>query len=226
MVKQVHSGRSVISCMGDSLTHTSQTFSAGNDGGSIGGMYPTDYYSYKLQQLLAGQNRDVLVRNFGIGGNTTAQMIARQAALVQYEVPDIAIIWGGTNDPNTTVTRTNLAALANYVKGKGCSKVLIVGNNLMNQTSGGETTAAPSSTYQAIRAAQAGAAADASVVFVDTFAYMAAKIADGTYADNSGVWMAANSGDVHINPLGQTLVAQAVYNTIVAQDWLKFLARA
>lgn len=83
-------------CFGDSITE-------GN--GPIPGYFA-------LASVLSGQQLR-LVRNAGIGGNTTAQMLARVQADVVAYAPAYCIVLGGTNDSSVavSVTQANLTAI-------------------------------------------------------------------------------------------------------------------
>ena len=64
-----------------------------------GGLVANQFYPARLQAAFAALGiTDVIARNFGVSGNTTAQMIARMACLNQYETPYIGVIEGGIND--------------------------------------------------------------------------------------------------------------------------------
>lgn len=62
--------------------------------------------------------------NAGIGGNTTAQMIARFDTDVTTHAPATVVILGGRNDPDATTTITNLQTLVGLVEGIGALPVL------------------------------------------------------------------------------------------------------
>lgn len=57
-----------------------------------------------LLRQLGGLTRE---RNFGKAGDTTTNMIARQAIMSAYDVPAIAVLWGGVNDVTTVATVTS-----------------------------------------------------------------------------------------------------------------------
>lgn len=82
-----------ISAMGDSLTNN-----------YIWGVNADKYYPCVLQGYLNSLGASVLARNFGISGEATGQMIGRISVMTQYEVPNIAIIYAGTNDLSTNGT--------------------------------------------------------------------------------------------------------------------------
>lgn len=70
------------------ITGDSYTYNLGNS------LLPADFYPHQAEKRLA----DLRIRNIGISGNTTAQMLGRMNGLVQYEIPAWAGIYGGTND--------------------------------------------------------------------------------------------------------------------------------
>ncbi len=113
----VGAGRgSIISCFGDSIPYRC--------------FYPdpipagTDYYSDagypRWGAALAGVKCSFL--NHGIGGDTTAQILARIATPLQAR-PDICIVNGGTNDlvqgVATSVTIANLTSIYNQLMAAG-----------------------------------------------------------------------------------------------------------
>lgn len=72
----------------------SYTFNLGN------GLVGSDFYSHQAQKRIA----DTKVRNYGVSGDTSAQAVARMAAMTQYEVPNWAGIYLGANDGTYTTT--------------------------------------------------------------------------------------------------------------------------
>lgn len=82
-----------MAAMGDSLTNN-----------YVWGVGADKYYPPVLQGYLNGLGASVLVRNFGISGQATGQMVGRMNVMTQYGVPDIAIIYAGTNDLSTNGT--------------------------------------------------------------------------------------------------------------------------
>lgn len=85
--------------MGDSLTNN-----------FVWGVSADKYYPSVLQDLVNGIDGSVLVRNFGVSGEATGQMVARMSCMTQFEVPQLAIIYAGTNDLSTNGTTLVTAA--------------------------------------------------------------------------------------------------------------------
>jgi lysophospholipase L1-like esterase len=77
---------------------------------------------------LYARGRFRLVRNEGIGGQSTTQMLARFETSVVNRKPGIVIIGGGRNDLNggiaTNVTRSNIEAMVKRAKAAGIHPVL------------------------------------------------------------------------------------------------------
>lgn len=75
---------------------------------------PSDFYPEVAAVALRKSGCAVKARNFGISGNTTAQMVARMTDLNRFDTPDIGIIYAGANDAAggiTNRTETNLRIL-------------------------------------------------------------------------------------------------------------------
>lgn len=130
---------------------------------------------------------------------------------------------GGVPSAGATVThdtQKNLEAIAAYIQGQGCSRILIAGMHYFNWTSGGDTTGAQQAGNSALRTLQAAAAATAGAVYVDLYAHMRQLIISGTYTQ--GDWAAWHSSinDQHLNENGQSILADAFETSIRAAGWL------
>lgn len=122
------STRYAAAVIGDSVTYS--------QGG--GGLTADQFYPARVQAALVARGVDIKVRNFGNSGDTTAQMVARDACLTEFEVPDLGIIYGGVNDAangstvngagaTTTSIPVQAAAGANFKVG---AYVLISGQSV------------------------------------------------------------------------------------------------
>lgn len=112
-------------------------------------------------------------------------------------------------------------------------KVFVVTANYLNWTVGGDSTGTPYATYAPVRAAQAAAVAAqnvtvngrASVILVDLYDFMRARILAGTDLNFKSVaydqTRSAHVADAnqHHSAYGHSLVAQAVYSALPAA-WL------
>lgn len=88
----------------------------------VRGWWP--YYSFGTQRIET-------VRNAGVGGNTTTQMLARIKVDVLDYRPDVVVLGGSTNDVYETAgsaaeaaTRANIAAMVEMVRDIGATPVL------------------------------------------------------------------------------------------------------
>ena len=85
-----------IPFMGDSLTTSAPGY----------GLTAADEHPCRTGQALQAlfPQHDIVVRAVGIGGNSTAQMVGRKKAMTQFEVPALAVLYGGANDPSLSST--------------------------------------------------------------------------------------------------------------------------
>ena len=126
--------KTTISCMGDSLTDLSPFY----------GVRPSRMWPAQLSAALVALGASVKARNFGVGGNTTCQMLGRFSQMTNFDVPDVGIVFGGVNDPGraTTVngagaTTTNVPVqagagaflLGGYVTINGETRLVTANNN-------------------------------------------------------------------------------------------------
>jgi lysophospholipase L1-like esterase len=186
-----------LACIGDSLTLTVA--------GSTGVQRASDYWPEVVAKVLRAAPYNCLVkaRNFGISGHTSLQIWERFACMTMYEVPDIACIWTGTNDPGNSIpqtggstavpssTQTYIQAMIDRLLAAGCKKIVVLGNHFLNYSSGGDTSASTLATcaFAAIIAAQQAAAATfasdsrGTVVFCDLFTYVKSTLGAGIPPD-------------------------------------------
>lgn len=108
---------------GDSITQGSALFTGGV--WQFGNAYPeTSIYQ-------AG-TRFQIIRNAGISGNTTAQMLARLGSDVLAYAPDVVLLLGGTNDLSAgmsnaaiAATMSNLESMVRQMLQAGCLPVIM-----------------------------------------------------------------------------------------------------
>jgi lysophospholipase L1-like esterase len=209
-----------VAAMGDSLTFNDVYY----------GVAPHLMWPEKLAVSLRGLSCNVQARNFGASGDTTTQMLARIAQLTFYDIPAIAVIWGGINDPGTAIagatTQANISAMITALKAAGVARLVVCNTQYLNWSSGGDTIGTPYATYATLRPFQAAAvtaAADSNVVLCDTYMSLRGLIVAGTETQGSNSWHAV-ANNQHLNALGQTYIASALLATIQAQPgWLAAL---
>ncbi|WIA96398.1 SGNH/GDSL hydrolase family protein [Curtobacterium sp. MCBA15_004] len=84
--------------------------------------------AWPTHMMLASQGRIRIARNAGVGGNTTAGMLARFDTDVTPYAPSVVVIVGGTNDVGQGVAiatwQANIKALVAKVRGIGAVPVL------------------------------------------------------------------------------------------------------
>src|SRR4051812_5314334 len=85
--------RRTLTAIGDSLTHNVTL-----------GVRPDQFWPERLAAKLRDLGCAIKARNFGVNGNTTAQMAARAVELTLYDQPDLFVAFGGVNDPGTGLT--------------------------------------------------------------------------------------------------------------------------
>lgn len=214
--------RYTLAAMGDSLTHN-----------------PTlGVPAYALwPQVLAGRlttlRARVRARNFAKNGNTSTQMVARMPEMTAIDIPTLAIIMAGVNDPGASITgattQANIESMVNTEMTAGTQYAVIVSTQYLNYSTGGDTLSTPYATYATLRTfQQAAATARAAaypgrVAYCDLYAYMRNLIVNGTETQGSFSWHVADANQ-HLNVLGNQYVAAAVLATIQAQPgWLAAL---
>lgn len=211
-----------LAAIGDSLTHNTTL-----------GVRPDQFYPEQLAVRLRAEVVPIRSRNFGRSGNTTTQMLARLSRMTHFDIPDLAVVWGGVNDPGNSIpgatTQANIETMGRALLDAGVDFLVIGNTQYLNYTSGGDTLETPFATYATLRPFQQAAATTLAgeypgrVAFADIYNYMRDKIVDGTEAAKSASWHVAPT-DQHLNPLGERYVAEAVYTAIEAQDgWLDAL---
>jgi acyl-CoA thioesterase-1 len=123
-VRNTQAAQFLIDTIGDSITagYPYYFLIEGN-----GCTPPCGGYQPKLQSLLQAAGKDVLVRNYGVRGASTADGVARIDALLDSSSPQFVLILEGTNDllflsPNTVYR--NIAYMVDATLARGEVPVL------------------------------------------------------------------------------------------------------
>lgn len=160
---------------------------------------------------------DRAVSNQGVGGETSTQIAARQAAANRSLNTRIAWIWVGRNDvANGGIdTSANVAAMVGRVIG---GKYLV--GSILPSTSDGNLSSGASLDRLARNAALS---ATYGARYIDLLTPLQAA-GDGGANDNSDIangWVprSLRSDAVHLNDAGYAIVAQAFYAATIAQGW-------
>ena len=212
--------RQSIAAIGDSLTCSYEGFGEYNN-------YPA---------VLAGQLSTMGIpfraRNFGVSGETSTQMLARVACMTNYDVPSVAVVWAGFNDPANSIasatTTSNIQAITNAIITAGCSRVIVCSRHYLNYSAGdnGVTAPAAGTALDLWTAAQTAAtnliaANPGKVAFCDLFGWFnTLLVANPSWINDGTKWNVA-AGNVHLNAYGQSQVAAAILATIKDRSgWL------
>lgn len=149
----------------------------------------TDAYPHQVQLLVGGICK---ARNFGVHGETTTQMLARFSQMTKRSIPEVAVIYGGTNDARQsftdTITQDNLGAMVDNLKAAGVNKIILC--NIHTTTSPDNNTQ-----YNSKRTIINNVATSKGVVFCDfsTITFVAADYqSDGYHLKASGLKKLAN----------------------------------
>lgn len=99
-----------IACMGDSHTYNNSLT-----------VIPEEFYPAKLTALLNAAGANVTGYNNGVSGNTTGQMLSRVSVMTAAGVPNLAVVYGGANDPqyDTTVQASPSPTSTVFTVGSG-----------------------------------------------------------------------------------------------------------
>lgn len=84
------------------------------------GVRPSRTWSQVLATILTAAGKPTRCRAYGISGDTTTGMLGRADVLQMHEIPDLALIHGGVNDPGNSITQAttqaNLQAIIKSLK--------------------------------------------------------------------------------------------------------------
>jgi hypothetical protein len=153
-----------IDCVGDSYTRTPTL-----------GMVDSYFYPRKVQDLLRARGCLVTARNFGVGGDSSAQILnrAKRPATGAYAltVPALAIIYSGASDLaagfSTTVQASPTPTTTAFAVGASLGANFPVGCNIKVGGQQTKVTAVATDTLT-VSPALSGAPAAATAVVIDT----------------------------------------------------------
>ena len=123
-VRDTEAARFLIDTVGDSITSGYPYYLPLEGNGCTP---PCGGYQPKLQSLLLAAGKDVLVRNYGVRGASTADGVARIDALLDSSSPQFVLILEGTNDLFTSSKDTvvkNIAYMVDATLARGEVPVL------------------------------------------------------------------------------------------------------
>jgi lysophospholipase L1-like esterase len=203
-------------------------------------VYVESYYPERAAVALRALGAPMRARNMGISGQTSAQIAARAAVTLQYGTPALGVIWAGQNDSGTSWadTAANIETVANAMLGVGCERVIVCATHYINFDTGsggdntsGALTSAPSGDRATLRTAQnsaytaLAAANPGKVAWCDLWQYMHDYLAANPTHIGVDTYYHVAASNIHLNAVGEQLVADALLATVQAQDgWLDALS--
>lgn len=196
--------RPAIVAIGSSVSQNNYTVT--DLAGSGGVTSAWNAIGYAIRALVALRWR-VSFRNAGVGGNTSAMMLARFATDVVAYKPPIVIIEGSTNDPRTSVpsatTEANMLAMFQAAFAAGCKVVTTT------IPPAGDTTTAQRQTVQATNMwlRDYARANPQNLALVDWWALLANPLTDG-YKTGMSI------DGIHPSSLGAFTLAQPMADAI------------
>lgn len=190
-ITDVFAATEVVTCFGDSLTAGWYIYAKNGNGC----LPPCGGYEPALQQALQSAGHDVIVRNYGVGGETTSGGMARIDSVLTASKPKYVLLLEGTNDALFTSPGTihaNLSYMVDRVLARNAIPLL--------------ATLTLDSRYQGVKPIEEinsrikTLAAEKNIALVDL------------YAATVNSWGTLNSDGLHPNSAGYKLVAQTWYS--------------
>ena len=162
--------------------------------------------------------------NLGVSGDTTADMRQRIAQTLTEGRPEIAVLFGGSNDAfrriDTAETEQNVTFMIEWLRDRGVREIVVIGPGLLNWNQDASAWAGP---LDEVRTSLGNVAQRCGAVFVDLAHFLSGRVKRGEDLDFARVrYRQARSwhvkdGDPHFNAYGQRLVAEAFF--AATADW-------
>jgi len=191
---------------------------------------------YSQTQLPANGSdgqRYVIMNDTSTTGGAVNNILSQNTRVTgDYSSSPIQSVWEFRNSQAGELGWARVAINSTPAFTNGVSKVMIVTNNYLNWTSGGDNynvdtnTGTQFNAYIRVRNACITAAANESVVLVDLYAFQSRLIKVlGETTQGSNSWHYATNNQHH-NQYGHGTVARAVYDTIYSQSgWIDSLKK-
>lgn len=182
----------VVTCFGDSIT--AGWFVYAKDGN--GCKPPCGGYEPYLQQSLLTAGHDVVLRNYGVGGETTSSGMGRIDSVLTASNPKYVLLLEGTNDALLSSPGTihaNLSYMVDRILARNAIPILA--------TLTPDTRNNGAKPIEEINSRIKTLAAEKNIALVDL------------YAATSNTWNSLNSDGLHPNSAGYKLIAQTWYST-------------
>ena len=205
-IEEAFAATEVVTCFGDSITAGWYVYAKDGNGCKP----PCGGYEPALQQSLLAAGHDVVLRNYGIGGETTGEGLSRIDSVLTASNPKYVLLLEGTNDallssPGTIVA--NLSSMIDRVLARNATPILAT-LTPDNRNNGFKPIEEINSRIKTL-------AAEKNIAVVDL------------YAATTGSWNSLNSDGLHPNAAGYKLIAQTWYSQFPAlggyKPWLHLL---
>jgi lysophospholipase L1-like esterase len=162
--------------------------------------------------------------NLGVSGDTTSDMRQRIVQMLGERGPEIAVLFGGSNDPARDIgaaeTEENVRYMVQWLREHGIAKIVLIGTGLRNWTRDGDGS---SSRLDEVSRVLGDVAEQEGVIFVDLARFLRRRLDRGEDPDfmrvpyrQSRSWH-VKDGDPHFNAYGQRLIAEAFL--AATADW-------
>jgi lysophospholipase L1-like esterase len=154
--------------------------------------------------------------NLGVSGDTTSDMRLRIAQTLGEGQPEMAVLFGGSNDPVLHIgraeTEENVTFMVEWLQSHHVEKIVLIGPGLRNWTPDADSPAVPlDEVHNSLR----DVAERYELIFVDLAGFLRGRLERGEDPDfarmpyrQSRSWH-VKDGDPHFNAYGQRLIAQA-----------------
>lgn len=202
-----HQGVPALVAIGDSLTYN-----------NVYSVTLEQFYPHRVAAAIAAKGITLTPFNYGVAGDSTSAILSRAAAIAADGIPEVCIVWGGTNDALDSVTTwDNLAETARTINSP---RTLLVGNHFNNFATNGDEVGNAWPRWRRLRLKQKRAAYIESLPYVDLHGYMQQLLIDNpSDIGNDTLWNVA-TGNTHLNAAGEQVVADAIFRKIKSLGWL------
>lgn len=190
-IEETFAATEVVTCFGDSITVGWYVYTNNGNGCKP----PCGGYEPALQQSLLAAGHDVVLRNYGVGGEATSGGVTRIDSVLTASQPKYVLLLEGTNDALLSSPGTihaNLSYMIDRILARNAIPILatLTPDNRFN---GAKPIEEINNRIKTL-------AAEKNIALVDL------------YAATSSTWNSLNSDGIHPNAAGYKLIAQTWYS--------------
>ena len=172
---------------------------------------------------IVGRKKGYETVNLGVSGDTTGDMRLRIEQTLRQGQPEIAVVFGGSNDALRHVdpaeTKQNVTSMVEWLHKHGVRRIVLIGPGWPNWQPAPDWVAAADE----VRRVLGEVAERYGAIFVDLSSFLRGRIDRGKDLDFSRIpytqsrsWH-VEDGDPHFNAYGQRLIAEAFF--AATADW-------